>query len=94
MLYIARKLVYQVGRTPWSAADAPSASLSALAGPDQGSDADEGVRPTSIYVLDFRVTRLAFRPRSSKHKPSEFSSKGAETAKESPCVLCVLCAFA
>jgi len=41
-----------VGRSPWTAADAPVGLLSvAPRRPDQGSGADEGVRPTNATLV-------------------------------------------
>ena len=37
------------GRTPWSAADAHVGFFRMTAPPDQGSGADEGVRPTANF---------------------------------------------
>jgi hypothetical protein len=50
-----------VERTPWSAADAPVGSCLQLYSRTRGSGADEGVRPTVIYVSDFGVTALVER---------------------------------
>ena len=38
-----------MGRTPWSAADAHVGFFRMTAQPDQGSGADEGVRPTPNF---------------------------------------------
>jgi hypothetical protein len=49
----------RVGRSPRTAADAPSASaLNASEEPDHGSGADDGFRPTTKYAANFRDGRL------------------------------------
>jgi hypothetical protein len=50
-----------MGRTPWSAADAPSALIGNSAEPDRGSGADEGVRPTVSSVGDARLKPTLLR---------------------------------
>jgi len=41
----------------------PTPAFSRMAEPDQGSGADEGVRPTPKYVVNFRLTTLTLNAR-------------------------------
>jgi hypothetical protein len=49
---VSPRFVDKVGRYPWTAADALVGLLCLTEKPDQGSGADEGVRPTAIYVAE------------------------------------------
>ena len=53
------KSAHKRGGPPGPQPTPPSASWSALESRTRGSGADEGVRPTSIYVLDFRENGAA-----------------------------------
>jgi hypothetical protein len=65
---VSQKFVDNVGRSPWTAADALVGPHRSTEEPDQGSGADEGVRPTAIYFADFLLrTRVGCRGHFENH---------------------------
>jgi hypothetical protein len=55
---VSQKFVDRVGRSPWTAAEARVGLHGSMEEPDQGSGADEGVRPTATYLADFSLRTL------------------------------------